>query len=316
MADLDGYAIFAAVVEAESFTGASRALGLSKSAVSKAVGRLEDRLGARLLNRTTRNLSLTEAGAAFHARCLRILAEVEDAECEAAQLTAAPRGTLRVNASVTFGTLHLAPVIPDFLARHPGIRADISLADRYVDLVEEGVDVAIRIGRLRDSGLRARWLAPLRQIVCASPGYWDAHGRPERPRHLAGHNCLTYAYLSTGDTWHFDGADGAETVRVSGTLHSNNGDMLRSAALSGLGVVLEPSFILWKDLAAGTLEAVLTDWTVPAGGIFAVYPPGRYMPAKLRVFIDFLAGRFGETPYWDAALPPLGPPGEDQGAEP
>jgi DNA-binding transcriptional LysR family regulator len=305
MADIDAYAIFAAVVEAESFTGAARATGLTKSAVSRAIGRLEDRLGARLLNRTTRNLALTEAGAAFHARVLRILAEIEEAEQEAADQTATPRGTLRINAPVTFGVQHLAPVVADFLEACPELRVDLSLSDRFVDLVEEGVDVAIRIGRLTDSSLRARRLAPVRQMICAAPGYWDAHGRPAEPRDLADHNCLTYAYLSSGNAWRFLTPDGRgeETVRISGALHSNNGDVLRLAAIAGAGVIMEPSFIVGADVAAGRLEEVLAGRTASGGDIWAVYPPGRYVPAKLRVFIDFLAERFGDTPYWDVVGP-------------
>ena len=304
MADLDAYAVFAAVVEAESFTGAARALGRTKSAVSKAVGRLEDRLGVRLLNRTTRRIALTEAGAAFHARCLRILAEVEDAEREAARLTAAPRGTLRVNAPVTFGIMHLAPRLPLFLAEYPEVSVDITLSDRTIDLVEEGVDLAVRIGQLDDSTLRARRLAPFRHLVCAAPAYWDRHGRPRRPAELGRHNCLGYSYLSTGDSWRFAGADGEAAVRISGSLRSNNGDLLRAAALAGVGVVLAPSFIVSRDVAEGRLEAVLTDYCPPGGGVYALQPPGRYVPAKVRAFIDFLAERLGPEPGWDRLAAP------------
>lgn len=304
MADLDAYAVFAAVVEAESFTGAAHALGRTKSAVSKAVARLEDRLGVRLLNRTTRRLALTEAGAAFHARCLRILAEAEDAEREAAQLTVAPRGLLRVNAPVSFGLLYLAPLLPEFLARYPDISVDVTLSDRVVDLVEEGVDLAVRIGRLGDTTLRARRLAPFHHLVCASPAYWDLHGRPAHPRDLVRHNCLSYSYLSTGDSWRFAGPAGEYTVRIAGTLRSNNGDLLRTAALAGVGVILTPSFIVACDVAEGRLEPVLAEACAPGGDIQAVYPPGRYVPAKLRAFVDFLAARFGNDPAWRAGLPP------------
>ena len=291
--------IFARVAEAKSFSEAARRLKLSKSSVSKHVMALEDRLGARLLNRTTRRLSLTEVGTAYHEWCARIISDVEEAESSVTRLHTEPRGTLRINAPMSFGTLHLAPAIPDFLVRYPGVQVDLTLNDRFVDLVEEGFDVSIRIGQLADSSLIARRLTPIRTVACASPGYLRAHGRPSTPADLAGHNCLVYSYLTAGDVWIFSGPAGEVTVRVSGNFRVNNGDAMRAAALRGLGIVLIPSFIVGGDLRSGALEAVLIDYAGREAAAYAIYPHNRHMSAKLRVFVDFLARRFGRDPYWD-----------------
>lgn len=301
---LSGFTLFAAVVEAGSFTAAAAGLGMTKSAVSKAVSRLEARLGARLLNRTTRRLRLTEAGRSFHERCVRILAEAEEAEQAVSDLQLAPRGTLRINAPVIFGMQYLAALLPDFMVRYPDLAVEVSLNDRYVDLVEEGYDVAVRIGRLADSSLVARRLCESRHVVCAAPGYWERRGRPGRPADLAAHDCLLYSYLSTGDQWRFEGPDGPVSVRVSGPLSSNNGDVLRVAALAGRGVVLLPLFSCWRDLAAGRLEAALAEFVCPAGGLHAVYPPDRRPPAKVRAFVDFLVARLGRAPFGEGVVGP------------
>jgi DNA-binding transcriptional LysR family regulator len=301
---LSGFTLFAAVVEAGSFTAAAAGLGMTKSAVSKAVSRLEARLGARLLNRTTRRLRLTEAGRSFHERCVRILAEAEEAEQAVSDLQLAPRGTLRINAPVIFGMQYLAALLPDFMVRYPDLAVEVSLNDRYVDLVEEGYDVAVRIGRLADSSLVARRLCESRHVVCAAPGYWERRGRPGRPADLAAHDCLLYSYLSTGDQWRFEGPDGPVSVRVSGPLSSNNGDVLRVAALAGRGVVLLPLFSCGRDLAAGRLEAALAEFVCPAGGLHAVYPPDRRPPAKVRAFVDFLVARLGRAPFGEGVVGP------------
>jgi DNA-binding transcriptional LysR family regulator len=301
MENLTGMAIFARVVEAEGFSAAARQLGLSKSAVSKQVARLEDRLGARLLNRTTRRLSLTEVGAAFYERCARILAEAEAAERAVTRLQAEPRGTLRVNAPMSFGVRHVAPAIPAFVARYPDVSVDISLTDRLVDLVDEGYDLAIRIANLPDSSLVARRLAPARFVVCASPDYLARHGAPAQPRDLARHNCLTYSYAAVGDEWRLRGPDGEVRVRVTGTVRANNGDVLRAAALGGLGIVVMPTFLVGDALRSGALASVLPDYRVRETAIHAVYPHGRHLSAKVRAFVDFLVERFGPQPYWDAA---------------
>jgi len=295
-----GLGTFVAVVDAGGFSAAAR-LGRSKSAVSKQVSRLEDRLGARLLNRTTRRLALTEVGRAFYERGVRILAEVEEAERAVADLHAEPRGTLRINAPMSFGIGHVAPALPAFLARHPELSVDLVLNDRLVDVIDEGFDLAIRITRLRDSSLIARRLAGFRRVVCAAPAYWKRRGRPAHPEDLAGHDCLIYTYLANPGEWPFDGPDGRLTLQVTGRLFANNGDALRQAALEGLGVMMIPAFIVGDDLAAGRLEAVLEDWEEHDLGIWAVYPHSRHLSAKVRAFVDFLAERFRDVPQWQRA---------------
>lgn len=297
MNDLEGMAVFAEVVEARSFTGAAARLGMSKAAVSKKISRLEDRLGARLLNRTTRRLSLTEIGAAFYERCARIVAEAEEAELAVTHLHATPRGTLRVDAPHSFGVQYLAPLLPEFMAQYPDLSVDITFNDRFVDLVDEGFDLAIRIAHLPDSSLIARKLADSRRVVCASPDYWTRHGRPSAPTDLAAHNCLGYSYLATRNEWRFTGPDGLFTVRVSGTLASNSGDVLRQAAAGGLGVVFTPVFMACDDLRAGRLEPVLTEFEDAPQGIYAVYPHSRLLSAKVRAFVDYLVDAFNPAPW-------------------
>jgi len=298
---LAGMAVFAKVVEARSFTAAAAELGMSKSAVSKQITRLEDRLGARLLNRTTRRLSLTETGAAFYDRCARVVAEAQQAELAVTHLQSEPRGTLRVNAPMTFGHLHIAPAIPDFLARYPELRVDMTMNDRFVDLIDEGFDVAIRIAQLTDSSLIARRLAPDRRILCGSPAYFAKHGEPRTPDDFARHNCLSYAYVSDTDQWQFIDGEGTRSIPVRGNLRANNGDAIRQALLASLGVAILPSFMVGADVQAGRLKEVLSDYLPNRASVYAVYPHSRHLTAKVRVFVDFLADRFGPNPYWDAA---------------
>jgi len=302
MARLDEMGVFAAVVESGGFSAAARSLGLSKSAVSKQVGRLEDRLGVRLLNRTTRRLSLTEAGTAFYAACRRVLDEAETAERAVSNLASAPRGLLKLNAPMSFGFLHLSGAIPAFHARYPQITVAAAMNDRFVDLVEEGYDVALRIGALQDSSLIARRLAPCRNVLCASPDYLAHHGRPHRPEDLAGHACLLYANAANPHEWVMNGPDGRQAVAVDGPLIANNGDVLCGAALGGMGITRLPTFIVGAHLRDGRLEVVLPDHPVPEQGIHAVYPHNRNLSVKVRVFVDFLAERFGPEPYWDEGL--------------
>ncbi|HYC05062.1 MAG TPA: LysR family transcriptional regulator [Azospirillaceae bacterium] len=307
---LEEMCLFARVAETRSFTAAAQKLGLSKSVASRRVAELEGRLGARLLNRTTRHISLTEAGEAFYKRCIRILADVEEAERAATDLHGAPRGLLKVAAPMSFGMLHLAKAVADFLETYPEIELAMELNDRFVDLVEEGYDVAVRIGRLKDSSLVARRLCPARRVVCASPGYLKRRGVPKVPEELAQHDCLVYTNNPQPDLWTFPTTPGPTApggsemrgVRVSTRLSANNGDVLRAAAVAGQGIVVLPTFIVGEDLAAGRLEPVLLDWTVSDQGVHCVYPPGRNLSPKVRVFVDFLAGRFGPVPYWDAGL--------------
>ncbi|HBT43140.1 MAG TPA: LysR family transcriptional regulator, partial [Rhodospirillaceae bacterium] len=275
MDHLTGMAVFAKVVETGTFTGAAQAMGLSKGAVSKQIAKLEDRLGARLLNRTTRRSSLTEVGAAFYERCRRIVAEAEEAELAVTRLHAEPRGTLRVNLPMSFGMIHMADALPDFMAAYPEISLDVTLDDRVVNVVDEGYDVVIRITDLPDSSLIARRIAPFRIATCASSAYWDAHGRPKHPDDLRNHACLLYSYLSNLNEWRYRGPDGPFAVRVDGPMRGNNGDLLRAAAVAGLGVVRSPTFIVGCHLVEGRLEQVLAEYEDDDRGIYAVYPHNR-----------------------------------------
>jgi DNA-binding transcriptional LysR family regulator len=292
---------FTQVVEAESFSEAARRLGLSKSSVSKRVAQLEARLGVQLLRRNTRRLSLTDDGRAFYERCAQIVREVEEAELEVDRAHAAPQGLLTVNAPMSFGQLWLGSVVVDFLKRHPKLRVEMVLDDRPLDTVERGFDVTIRVApTLADSSLIARRLAPNRLVVCASPEYLAQRGVPRTPADLTQHDCLLYSYLSWGDTWHFVGPGGDERIPVSGSLRANNGDVLREAALAGLGLAYLPSFIVGRDLARRSLRAVLEDAVDRSTAIWALYSPTRHLSAKVRAFVDSLAERFGGDPEWDA----------------
>lgn len=298
---LAGMEVFAAVVEAKSFSAAARRLGLSKSAVSKQVGRLEQRLGAQLLNRTTRRLALTEAGTTFYEHCARIVAEAGEAELAVARHHGRPRGTIRINAPMTFGVMHIAPALADFAIENPELEVDMALDDRFVDLIEEGFDVAVRIGALADSSLIARTLAPVRFAVCGSPDYLRHHGTPAAPADLVHHNCLLYTYLATAE-WRFEGPDGNLAVRVQGDFRANNGEVLRELALAGRGLVLTPTFLVGEDLGSGRLRSVLGAYRVPETAVHAVYPQRRYLSPKVRAFVDFVAARFGPEPYWERGL--------------
>ena len=301
MDSLSAMELFARVVQAGSFSAAARGLSLTPSAVSKQIGRLEDRLGARLITRTTRQFALTEEGRAFHERTVRILAEVAEAEQAVTDLRGEARGTLRVNAPFAFGRQHIAPLLPRFLEQHPALRIDLTFNDRFVDLVDEGVDLVIRIGELADSSLVARRLARNRRLVSGSPAYFERHGRPAEPADLAGHNCLVYTYRALRNDWIFVGPDGVEqSVRVSGNLEANNAEALHAAVLQGSGLALLPLWLIGQDLEAGRLVEALPGYHAPDSAIYAVYPPGRHLSPKVRRFIDFLAERFAEP---DCGLP-------------
>ncbi|MBO6946482.1 MAG: LysR family transcriptional regulator [Rhodospirillales bacterium] len=296
---LEGMSVYAAVVEAGTFTGAARQLRISKGAVSQQIQKLEDRLGVRLLNRTTRRLSLTDEGRAFYDHCRRILDEARDAVDALDSLGTQPRGLLRVNAPMSFGIMHLGPAVADFMAAYPEIEIDLELNDRQMDVVEEGFDVAIRIARLPDSSLIARRLAPCRRVVMASPAYWDRMGRPEHPNDLKAHDALIYDYLSDPDTWTFKGPAGRISVTVSGRMRANNGEVLLEAAKRGLGVDFAPTFFCCGEIRKGELEVVLSDYEDDPISVYAVYPHKRHLSPRVRAFVDFLAARFGENPYWD-----------------
>jgi len=294
--------IFAAVVDAKSFSEAARRLRLSKGAVSKAVMQLEKSLGARLLNRTTRAMSVTEAGEAFYAHCARIVEEYEQARQAVGRFHSAPRGLLRVSAPVAFGTLHIAPALPEFLARNPEVRIDMAIGDRFVDLAEEGFDVAVRIVKEPAQTLVARRLAPVNRKIVATPGYFKKHGMPRKPSQLKDHNCLTYTFFNPQDTWRLRGPGGSISVPISGNLRLNDDEALTAAVLGGLGIALLPTFLIGRALQEGKLRAVLSDYVPSERHIYAVYLPNRHLPAKVRAFIDFLVERFSPTPYWD--VPP------------
>lgn len=299
-----GMRVFARVAALGSFAGAGRALGLSQTMVTKHVEAAEARLGVRLLHRSTRRLALTEAGRTWLEACGRVLAEIAEAEETAAAGQAEPRGRLRVAVPVSFGALQIAPRLGDFAAHYPHVTVELGLNDRLVDLVEEGFDLAVRVGMLADSRLVARRLAPSRLVVCAAPAYLAARGTPRMVADLAGHDCLGYTLSARvgPDRWSF-GRDGSVRVPVSGRVCANNGDALRAAALAGLGVIYQPSFIVGDDLRAGRLVALTFDHpTMEGGGVHALHAPTRRLPRKCRALIDFLAEAFGDSPPWDQGL--------------
>lgn len=291
---------FVKVAETKSFSEAARRLRSSKSLVSRQISALEAELGVRLLQRTTRSLTLTEEGRSYHAEVTRILADIEVANAAVTQSKVAPRGRLRVSAPMSFGILHLAPILPRFLARFPEVELDLSLNDRYVDLIDEGFDLSIRVGRLAESSLVARRLAPFRMILCASPDYLSRHGTPKAPEELKQHQCLCYSTNSLTPEWRLQKPDGSPwPVQIAGHLHANNGDVLRVAAIEGAGIAYLPSFIVGADLQAATLVSLMPDFVPQDAAIYAVYPNSRHLSPKVRAFIDFMLETFGPRPRWD-----------------
>ena len=300
MDKLEAMNAFAKVVAAGSYAEAARRLGLTRSAVSKAVMELEQLLGARLLDRTTRRVTPTEAGRAYYERCVAILADVEETEGQISRLNDSPRGTLKVNAPMSFGTRYLGSAIAEFMARYPELKLELILNDRFIDPLEEGVDVTVRIGSLGDSSLIARRLAPARLVLAASPDYIAQHGAPKDVEDLAQHACLTYGHMAPTHRWTLQRGEEAVSVAINSRLCSNNGDVLRDAALAGNGITNLPTFLIGPDIAAGKLHVVLGKTPPAPLAIYAIYAPNRYLAAKSRVFIDFLVERFGEEPSWDA----------------
>jgi DNA-binding transcriptional LysR family regulator len=299
MDQLRALRVFAAVVEQGSFAAAADHLGLSRTAASKHVQDLEARLGIALLHRTTRSVSLTQTGAAYFERARRVLDEIELADSEASLQTRTPRGRLRASVPVSFGFRHLAPRLKGFMDRYPDVHLDLIVSDRQMNLVEEGFDLAIRIGELADSSLIARRIAASRLILCAAPGYLDANGWPAEPRDLSAHLCLGYPYWSGHQNWMFTDRDGsAHKVPVKNQLWSNNGDLLLATAVSGCGIIRQPDFIVHEALASGELVELLPDLAKPEIGIHAVYPPAAVIPLRLRVFIDYLVEAFSGEPPW------------------
>ena len=293
--DFEALAIFAKVVELRSFAAASTELGLSKATVSKAVSRLEQRLGARLFNRTSRRLALTDAGQKLSARAARLLADGEAAENEALAQSVAPRGLVRLAVPMTFGVKAVAPLLPEFLEQYPEVDIDLHLSDATVDLIGEGFDAGLRIARLPDSSLVARRLCAMPRHTVAAPAYLKRHGRPTHPMHLAQHRCFAYTYLSTPNVWHYTNSAGEQvSVRPAGPLRVNNGEALMPALLAGLGIADLPDFIVGGAIASGEVEVILKGWKQPEGAVHLVTPPGRPRPARVEVLAEFLAGHFAK----------------------
>lgn len=305
MDNLIGMAVFARVAEARGFSAAAQRLGISKSAVSKQIARLEQSLGARLLNRTTRRLSLTEVGSAFYEHCARVVAEAEAAELSVSRLRSEPRGVLKLTAPAAFGRQHLASAMPEFLGAYPELKVEMDLNDRLADLAEEGIDVAVRLFGEPAPNTVARRLAPIHWVVCATPAYLGKYGTPLEPAELRAHNCLFYSFRATESDWRFRHVGGEVSVRVSGNFVANNSLAIRETAVRSMGIALAPTFIVGDDLRDGTLELLLPEYQ-PQGTygneIHAVYLPNRYLSPKVRAFIDFFVARFGPEPYWDRDL--------------
>lgn len=293
--------VFAHVADSGSFSAAAKVLGLTPSAISKQIAQLEDHLGARLVNRTTRRLSLTEVGEAFRLRARQALAALDEAEAAVTNLNAAPRGTLRVTTAVAFGQAHVAPVLPAFLAQHPEITLELTMSDRFVDLVQEGFDVAVRIGGLADTSQVARRIAPNRRIVCASPAYLAAAGRPLTPFDLADHNCLIYAEPGHQLDWTFTVDGVRRSVPVKGTFRSNSVAALARAAEGGVGITRLSAFQLVDALAGGRLVPLLESYEGRESEVYAVYPASRHLSPKVRAFVDHLVATIGRPGYWQAA---------------
>jgi DNA-binding transcriptional LysR family regulator len=287
MSQIEDMQIFTATVDAGGFTGASAKLGLSKQFVSRRVMVLEERLGARLLNRSTRRLAVTEAGRAYYERAVKIIEDVADAERAVSSQNASPRGTLRVSAPMSFGTLHLGGLLPRFLLQHPQVNVELDLNDRFVDLISEGYDMAIRIGTLADSSLIARTLVPAPMVACCSPAYLQARGAPATPADLKVHDCLLYGH-SRGVEWVFEEDGKPWPVALTGRLRVNNGEVARDAAIAGLGIARLPTFILGPALRDGRLVPVLEHYAPPPAAVYAVYPQHRQAFLAIRVFVDFL----------------------------
>jgi DNA-binding transcriptional LysR family regulator len=294
---------FCSVVEAGGFSAAAAEMKVSHTVMSKQVRQLETVLGAQLLHRTTRRLSLTEAGRAYYEKARRILDDLHDAALAVSDHHAAPRGTLRINAPMAFGAMDMAMWLPRFMERYPELRIDLVCNDRFVDLVEEGFDVALRLARdLPDSTLMARRLAVAPSLLVASPAYLASHGAPSHPRDLTRHNCLTYTLVPRPNDWAFSMPDGnTETVTVTGTLKANTGIALRHAALAGIGIATSASFIVHEDIARGTLVPVLREFAIRQRDLYAVYPQSRHLSPKVRAFIDFAAEEYRQ-PRWEGGI--------------
>ncbi|MCU7799302.1 MAG: LysR family transcriptional regulator [gamma proteobacterium symbiont of Lucinoma myriamae] len=291
---------FVTVVSKGSLSGAADKLDIAKSAISRRLAELEQRLDVQLINRTTRRLNLTESGVKFYQYCQHILADVAEAEQVISSEDAQLKGSIRIVAPLSFGIKHLSPVMNDFLKEHPALQLDMNLNDRMVNLIEEGVDLAIRIGNLEDSSYKARKLAPVKALVCASPDYLQEYGTPKIPGDLKYHNGLTYSNVSEGKLWQFVEPNGKlVSVAVPHRMRANNGDMLLQAAIDGLGIIFSPDFICYEAIKQGKLIPVLSEYVLSEVSLYAVYPDQRHLPQRVRLFIDYLVRRFGDKPYWN-----------------
>lgn len=294
--DFEAWAVFAKVAETGSFVGAAKELGLSQATVSKAVARLETRLGSTLFHRTSRRLSLSESGIATLARATRLLVEGEELEADASAQSTRPRGVVRMAAPMSFGVSHLGPILPDFFALYPEITIDLSLSDHFIDIVEDGFDLALRISDLEDSSLMARRLCGVRLLLVGSPDYFDRRGRPTHPKDLSSHAALVYMNGRAKGVWKFQHpTQGQFLLAAPGPLRVNNADILRPALLEGAGIALQPDFLVWEDLQAGRLEAVMADWTAPPIALHLVTPPSTIRPARVEALIAFLVEQIGRA---------------------
>ena len=293
---LEGIDVFVRVMDAGGFSAAAKSLGRSTSYVSKEVTRLEARLGVRLLNRTTRSISLTDEGRRYFESCRQIVADAEEAALGVTGAQSAPSGLLKVSAPVSFGLGHLAGVLPEFLKEHPAVTLEIDVSDRMVDVVAEGYDVVLRIGSLQDSSLIARRINTARGLTVASPAYWARHGKPQRPTDLAGHACICYSLARMPHRWDYVGEDGKSiSIEVAGRVDCNSAELECALAVAGVGVTRLPEFACAREVAEGRLEPVLQEFARPSMGIYAVYPHRRHMTPKLRAFVDFLVAKFGDA---------------------
>ena len=296
--DLEAWAIFAKVAQTGSFSRAAAELSLSKATVSKAIARLERRIGAALLHRTSRRLVVSDVGRNLLAHALRVLDEGEAAEAEAVAQSGMPRGVVRLVAPMSFGLAHVAPILPEFLVAYPEVTVDLHLGDEIIDLVGGGFDLALRISALKDSSLIARRLCEVRRLVVGAPAYFDRRGRPTHPAELTDHDCLGYAYLPSPEVWRFVHVGGEEAaVTPRGPLRANNADALVPALLAGLGVAIQPEFTVWEYLQAGRLDQVLAEWSLPPVSLHVVTPPGGLRPARVSILIDFLVRRLAAAPW-------------------
>ncbi|MEJ2179056.1 MAG: LysR family transcriptional regulator [Gammaproteobacteria bacterium] len=294
---------FIRVVDFGTISAAAERMGIAKSAVSRRISELEQHLGVQLFRRTTRQLNLTDSGKSFYERAIRILTDLEEAELAVSQQHSELAGVIKIAAPLSFGLLHLAPAFTDFMKIHPKVQLDLDFNDRQIDILQEGFDLAIRVTRLADSSFIARRLASINHMVCASPEYLKLYGTPQTPDALQHHSCLSYSNVHDSNVWHYQDQHGKlQQVKVPVKLSANNGDFLRQAATAGLGVILEPTFIIYDAIEKGQLVPILTDYRWPSIDAYAIYPQTRHLSQRIRALVDFLVERFAGTPYWDSAL--------------